>query len=131
LQKRQPQRLTPSSRRHFRHAIMADPPFAGRSENLTGCRTVGTISSGTMAAQPGTGKASARTNTLMSQPETGKICCVRHPRYGRLSPGSAFVNMAEGYWFDDHLEIGWLWSLFASVDAPPILRQSFREHYGR
>jgi hypothetical protein len=36
---------------------------------------------------PETGQASARTDALVSQPETGKISCVRHPYYGRLSPG--------------------------------------------
>ena len=36
---------------------------------------------------PGAGKASARTNALVSQPETGKRGYVRHPCYGRLSPG--------------------------------------------
>jgi hypothetical protein len=41
----------------------------------------------------------------MSQPETGKICCVRHPHYGRLSPGSAFFNAAVETWFEDHQEL--------------------------
>ncbi len=48
---------------------------------------------------PGTGQASARTDALLSQSETGKIGCVRRPHYGRLSPGMRNLNAASAIMF--------------------------------
>jgi hypothetical protein len=40
----------------------------------------------------GKGLGKTRTDTLMPQPETGKISCVHHLPYARLSPGVRQVN---------------------------------------
>jgi len=43
---------------------------------------------------PGTGQTPTRTDALLPQSETGKINCVRRPRYGRLSPGAGVIERA-------------------------------------
>jgi hypothetical protein len=60
--------------------ILAHAP--GRNRTLAACRL----------PAPGTGETAARTDTLLSQAETGKITCVRRPRYGRLSPGAGYTK---------------------------------------
>src|SRR5437667_11402020 len=47
---------------------------------------------GAGSATPRTGQASARTDALVSQSETGKINCVHDPHSGRLSPGVQRFN---------------------------------------
>jgi hypothetical protein len=49
-----------------------------------------------IGARAENGLDETRTDALMPQPETGKISCVHHPRYGRLPP-DACINQREAW----------------------------------